>query len=144
MLVRPHLKCCAWFWATYCKRDIRLFKYMQRTTRSMKGLENNIHDEWLRELRLFNLEKMRLRGDLITPCICLKEGCCKEDTGLFSQVASWRTWGTGLKLSQERFRLDIRKKKYLHKDCLDIGTGYPGEYRVSIPRDTSETNGCGA
>lgn len=41
-------------------------------------------------------------------------------------------------------QIRYQKKKYLHKDCLDIGTGYPGEYRVSIPRDTSETNGCGA
>lgn len=142
ILVRPHLKRCAWFWTTYYK-DFKLFKYMQRTTKSVKRLENKISDGWLRELGLFDLEKTRLRGEFITPCNCLKEGCCKEDFDLFSQMTSWRTL-RHLPACLRRGLDSILENKYLREVCMGIGRGYPGEYRVSIPRDTSETSGCGA
>ncbi|KAJ7399493.1 hypothetical protein BTVI_114381 [Pitangus sulphuratus] len=81
----------------------------------MKVVKGKLYEERLRSLGLFILEKNRLRGDLIAAYNFLVRGGGVIDTDLFSVVASDRTQGNGLKLCQEGFRLDIRKRFFIHK-----------------------------
>jgi len=72
-------------------------------------LEHLSHEERLRELRLFSLEKRRLGGGLPAAFQNLKRTYRKEGENLFSKACCDRTRSNGFKLREGRFRLDIRK-----------------------------------
>ncbi|PKU45186.1 hypothetical protein llap_4487 [Limosa lapponica baueri] len=62
VLVRPHLKYLARFWAFHYRNTTEILDSVQRCTESLvRGLENKSYDEQLKELGMFILEKRRLR-----------------------------------------------------------------------------------
>jgi len=66
----------------------------------VRDLEHRSCEEWLRELGLFTLEEMRLRGGLTVLNNYLKGSCGGEGIGIFSHVTKNRIRWNGLKLHQ--------------------------------------------
>jgi len=115
-LVRPHLESCVHLWSPQHRKDIDLLKRVQRrATKIIRGLEHLSCEKRLRELGLFSLEKRRLWGGLTVAFQYLKGAYKKYGSRLFSRACRNRTRGSGFKLKEGGFRLDIRKKFFMMK-----------------------------
>ena len=63
----------------------------------------------LRKLGLFSVGKRKLQEDVMAAFQYLKGGYKKEGDRIFSRICCDRTRGNGFKVTEGRFRLDIRK-----------------------------------
>lgn len=75
----------------------------------IRGLEHLSSKERQGELGLFSLERRRLWGDLIAAFQCLKKVYKKDRERFFTRACTGKNSGNGFKLTESRFRLDIRK-----------------------------------
>lgn len=96
--VRPQLESRVQFGTPHFKKDVHILERVWRRAIKIKGLANITHEETLKDLSTFNLEKNRLRGDLIT-VICYKE----DNDQLISLFTDGRTKCNQVRLQQGRF-----------------------------------------
>jgi len=87
----------------------------RRAMKLMRDQEHESYEEWLRAVRLFSLEKKRVKGDLIAFHSYLKWGCGEVGVSLFSLLTNDSTRGNSLKLFQRKFRLGNRKILFSEK-----------------------------
>ena len=115
-LVRPLLSTVFSVGCLPAKKTSRSLERVQReATKLVRGLEHKYYKDWLRELRLFSLEKRRHGRDCITLYNYLKGGCGKVGVGLFSHLSSNRMRGNGLKLCKGRLRLEVRRNFFCER-----------------------------
>jgi len=108
-IVRPHLEYCVQAWGPQYRKDVELLKRIHRkATKMIIELEHLPYKDRLRELGLFSLEKRRLQGDLLAASQYLKGDYKQEANQLFTRVDSDRARGSGFKLREGRFKLDVR------------------------------------
>jgi len=75
---------------------------------------------------LFSLEKSRLPGHLIAVFQYLNVAYRKDGDNLFSKACCDRTKSNGLKLTEGRFSLEIRKKFFMLR-VVKHWNGFPRE-----------------
>ncbi|GAB0178416.1 hypothetical protein GRJ2_000306900 [Grus japonensis] len=95
------LEYCIQLWGLQYKKGMELLEQVQRRAmKVIRGLEHLSHEDRLRELGFFSLEKRRLWGDLTAAFQYLKGAYRKDGERLFARAWSDRTRGNGFKLKE--------------------------------------------
>ena len=104
-------------WSPHLRKDVQcLEKVQERATKLVHGMKNLSYNQRLNKLKLYSIERQRLRGDLIEIYKILtgKENVnCQQ----FFQSARdcYGLRGHSLKLFVERSRLNCRKYFFSHR-----------------------------
>ena len=102
-VLRPHLESYIQLWSPQHREEMDLLERVhRRATKMIRGLEHICCEDRLRELGLFNLEKRRLRRDLMVAFQYLKGAYKKDGDKLYSRACCGRRRGNGLPLKSER------------------------------------------
>ena len=78
----------------------------------VRGLQTKPYEERLRDLDLLSICKRRLRRDLVAAYKFIRGGQQGIGDALFTRAPSGVTRNNGHKLSESRFRLNIRKNSF--------------------------------
>jgi len=114
ILVRPHLESYIQLWSPQHRKDMELLEWVQRrVTKIIRGLEHLSHEDRLRELGQFSLEKRRLWAYLIAAFQYLKSAYRKYGENISSRACCHGARSNCFKLREGRCRLDIRKKIFV-------------------------------
>ena len=97
--IRPHFEYRVQFWILHFEKDAPKLEQAQgKAKRMIRGLETKLYEERLKELSMFNLEKRRLREDMIALFKYLKGCHTEEGQDIFSIITECRTHNNGFKL----------------------------------------------
>jgi len=97
------------FWAPEFKKDRDHLGKVQQKATEIRDLEHPPSEEWLRDLKLFSLEKRRLRGDLINAYKYLMGGSQVDEARHLLVVPSNRTRRNGHKLEHWKSHTNMRR-----------------------------------
>ena len=100
-------------WNPYLKKDIECIEKIQRrATKLVHGFNKMSHEQRLKALGLYSLQRRRLRGDLIeTYKILTGKDKIKSDQ-LFQKATTTEIRGHSLKLYKKSSRLELRKHSF--------------------------------
>ena len=115
-LVRPHLEYRVQFWSPHYKKDVEALERVQRRfTRMLPGMVGRSYEERLRDLRLFSLERRRLRGDLIEAYKMIKGLDRVDSESLLPRMVMANTRGHSFKLRGGNYRTDVRGRFFIQR-----------------------------
>lgn len=99
-VLRPHGEYHAQFWASQCKKDTDILKWVQRRATKIR----------LRKGGLFILRKRMLSRDLTAVCSYLIGRCREDGVRLLAELHAYRTSGSRYKLEHVKCWWDVQKK----------------------------------
>jgi len=115
-LVRPHLEYPVHFWSPHYWKVVDALKRVQRRfARMLPGMEGRSYEERLRDLRLFSLERRRLRSDLIEAYKMIRGLDRVDSESIFPRMVKTGTQGHSSKLWDDRYRTDVRGRFFTQR-----------------------------